>query len=204
MSFVPAADTVKVDATYILFAQQVINTFWFRKRAGAPDVTDLIALGEAFNTFIVDDILTALSQDITYIGCVVADQSSISGAAIEAPITPVAGSVASDALPGAMCACVTFLTAGRGRSARGRNYVSGVPLSVRTGNNFSAGFGTDLVNNYNAILDAPFDADWEWVVASHITGGADRPTALLEPVLGTRVADLNLDCQRRRLTGRGT
>jgi hypothetical protein len=204
VTFIPTADVVKVDANARLFGQIIDNTLWFKFRAGAPTLEDLIALGATFNTFWVGTMLPVLSQDYKYLGCVVTDQSSDSAPAIEAPSSLESGGVVDDSLAGGTCLCVTFLTGARGRSGRGRNYVSGVPQATRSGNLTTDAFAADLVAVYDAILGSPIDTDWEWSVVSHFTANAPRVAGLPQPVIGSRVADVNLDSQRRRLTGRGT
>jgi hypothetical protein len=43
-----------------------------------------------------------------------------------------------------------------------------------------------------------------WVVVSRFSGGVERVTGVTTPVVQAAYHDLNLDSQRRRLTGRGT
>jgi hypothetical protein len=202
--FVPAADTVKVDIQSRLFGQVCDNTLWFRFRAGEPDIPAMIALNTAINDFWIATMLPEVSQDVKFIGSVVTGQWSLVAPAVAEPRFGEAGGIVDDSEPGNVTMTVTFLTAGRGRSSVGRNYVIGIPVGVRSGNQVSGAFNDNLVIAYQAILASAFDADWEWSVVSHISGGVDRVTALVQAVIGARSADVNLDSQRRRLTGRGT
>ena len=204
MPFVPAVDTVKVDVTGLLHSQQVDNTLWFRFRTGEPTITDMLALGDAINTFVPDNFLPGQSRDYHYIGCIVTGQWSLSAPAVNVPVIAVPGGLTEDGEPGSVAFVITFLTGARGRSSRGRNYIAGLGKGVVLGNQLDVDNANTLLLGYQAILGSPFDADWEWSVVSHKTGGLDRVTALIEPIIGARYADLFVDAQRRRLTGRGT
>lgn len=204
VAFVPAVDTVKVDLNYLLFGQGLDNTLWFKFRTGEPTITDMLTLASDLNTFWVAELVPFLSVDCTFIGCEVTGQWSLSAPSVAQPITPEAGGIANPSLPGSVAFVITFLTAGRGRSSRGRNYVPAITEAAVTGNMIDSGRALSFLAAYQDILGSSFDAAWEWSVVSHVTGGLDRTTALIQPVIGARFADLVVDNQRRRLTGRGT
>jgi hypothetical protein len=202
--FIPTADTVKIDASARLFGQVLDNTMWFLSTFGPPTVDDLRALGTAFNDFWEANIVNWLSHDYQYLGCVVTDQSSETAAAINAPVTGVFGTIAEASMPGGSCLAVKFSTAGRGRSSRGRNYISGIPKVQVFDNAVDGDFATNITVGYNQYFAAGFHSNWTWVVVSHQTGGLPRAAGLPQEVLNASVSDLFIDSQRRRLTGRGT
>jgi hypothetical protein len=203
--FIPTPNVAKVTLEHQLMGQSCENTLWFRFRAGAFGLDDLINLGTALNTFWVANQLQLMSQDIAFFGCFLIDQTSETAPAVQAAIVPETGGIVSDTEPNNVAYCITFLTGGRGRGGRGRNYIGGVPQSQVVNRNFvQPTWSADLVAAYQAILGSPFDTDWEWVVVSHKLAGVDRTEGLPQPVIGVRSADLTLDSQRRRLPGRGT
>lgn len=204
MAFIPAADAVRVDIQYRNVTEQSQNTLWFRFRAGAPTLTDLIALGSAVNDYWSGTIMPALASTLVLLGNVATDWSSDTAPAINTPFV-IEGGIATPALPNNVAFCVSFSTAGRGRSSRGRNYVPGIPREVLVdANTVSADFANTIVTGYGGINSSPIDTDWEWSVVSFQTGGAPRVAGLVQPVGFAAATDLTLDSQRRRLPGRGT
>jgi hypothetical protein len=204
LPFIPAPDTVRVDIQYTLAGQQAQNTLWFRFRAGSPTVPDLTALGVGINDYWGLAVMPLLSHNLVMVGNVATDWTTETSPAVNTPTSVTGGDTGAD-LPNNVAVCVTILTAGRGKSSRGRNYVPGIPDSGRTGvNGILDTFGTDLLSAYTGILGSAIDADWEWSVVSFMSGGVDRVTALVQPVIGAALTDLVLDSQRRRLPGRGT
>ncbi len=205
MAFIPTADEVKVDVNFLLFGQQVDNTLWFKFRDGEPTLTDLMNLATAVNGYWASTFMPLLTIDLTLTGCEVTGQWDLTAPSVAQPITPVAGAITSAGLPGNVAFVITFLTGSRGRSARGRNYVSGIYEAAVVGNTILDTLANNLVAAYDGILaETSLDTDWEWGVVSHFTGGAPRAAGLHQPIIGCRYADFFVDSQRRRLTGRGT
>jgi hypothetical protein len=202
--FIPTTNCVKVDAEGVLFGQQIDNTMWFLHRAGAPTIADLTDLGVRFNDFWEGNVVLHLSQDYAYKGCIVTDQSSESSPAVNVPVFGVSGTIAEDSMPGGTCLCITFLTAGRGRSSRGRNYISGIPKVQIIDNAVDGLYAGNFPVGYNSMFSHAINDNWMWVVVSHFTAGAPRAAGLPQEVISANLSDLNVDSQRRRLAGRGT
>jgi hypothetical protein len=117
---------------------------------------------------------------------------------------PITGTNTSDPLPNHVALCVSFRTNGRGRSARGRNYVSGFGEDAASGNTFSGTIANPIAQGYAALINsATYTLDWEWVVYSRYENGDPRTEALIAPVDNVVLTDLVVDSQRRRLPGRG-
>lgn len=204
MAFIPIANCAQVEVRYTLFAQQIENTLYFQHATGiAP--SDLAALGSSIDAWVDGTLLvTGLSQDLVYRETYCTDLTSATAPTdINTTNAGATGSNASPALPGGSCIAIAFRTAGRGRSARGRNYISGLTESNVTGNTVGGGMISALEIAYNALLTVP-PAGWQWVVASRYTAGAPRVSGVTFPVVLADVSDDFIDSQRRRLTGRGT
>lgn len=203
MAFIPATDTVRVDLVYDLDGQNCLNTLWFKFRAGAPTLPDLTALGVGVNDYWTLAMMPLLSDTLVYNGNIVYDWSSPSAPAVNTP-SGTAGGQTDPPLPNAMAFCITFLTGGRGKSSRGRNFIMGIPDSYRAGaNRIDSGNAANFVSVYTGILGSAIDADWEWSVVSFFTANAPRAAGLVQPIIGAGASDLILDTQRRRGPGRG-
>jgi hypothetical protein len=204
MPFIPAVDTARVSLLTDLDGQNLINTLWFKHRAGAIGIPDLEALGAGVNDWFVANILTLMSNQAVYLGCIAYDYTTEFAPAVNSAIVGTAGGDASPQLPNNCAFCVKFLTGGRGRSSRGRNYVGAATQNWRSDpNHVDTSVADALVAGYDAILGLPIDADWEWSVVSFRFNKLPRVTALIQPVIGVAYSDTVLDSQRRRLPGRG-
>jgi hypothetical protein len=203
MAFIPTPNTARVDVLTDLDGQHCENTLWFHKRTGSPVVADLVTLGGLVNAYWNTAMLVAQSIDCSFRGCVVTDQSSETAPAINAPFGPASGGVDTPSQPNSIALCVKFLTAGRGRSSRGRNYFFAIPVTDVTANTFNSVYAAQVVAAYAAILSDPLTIDWEWVVVSHFLNNTPRAAGLVQPILDVAITDLTVDNQRRRLPGRG-
>jgi len=204
MAFVPVADTVSASMRFTLFGQQVENMLYF-KHAGEPTSEDLQDIADYVDEFAATKLLAAgLSSSLVYRETFVTWLATVtSPTAVSTVNAGETGSDADGSLPGNVCFCVTFRTAERGRSARGRNYVSGIPVGSQTGNTIPSGFADAIVGAYNSLVEFPLE-NWSWVVVSRTQGGVSLLNGITLPVTQAAYADLNLDSQRRRLTGRGS
>jgi hypothetical protein len=120
------------------------------------------------------------------------------------PGTNVLGSGTADPLPNNVALCVSFRTEGRGRSARGRNYISGHAETSLSGNTFNATVSNGIRDAYEELLDATtYTGSWTWVVLSRFEDGVARAAGLVQPVTAVVLTDTTVDSQRRRLPGRG-
>lgn len=106
-------------------------------------------------------------------------------------------------LPGNVSACISFRTGLAGRSARGRNYVYGVPDTQVSQNNLSETWQDGIITAWQTLRALYLANSFQHVVYSQFTGGNPRPTGLATPVTNYLFVDGVVDSQRRRLTGRG-
>jgi len=113
------------------------------------------------------------------------------------------GTLTSPSVPGNVTWCVKFLTGLTGRSYRGRNYIMGMTEDATVGNQMDAGRAAAFVANYEALLDLVDATDFTWVVLSRVQNNVPLANAIGAPIINVGYTDLNLDSQRRRLTGRG-
>jgi len=114
------------------------------------------------------------------------------------------GGVAGESAPNNVAACVSFRTDQRGRSARGRNYVPGVPNSLLTLNTLDAGFITDLVAAYFELVGAgTLTPGWQWCVVSRVFEGGPRVSPLVIPITDVLMVGNSVRSMRSRSVGHG-
>jgi hypothetical protein len=205
MPFVPAPDTVMVEMRYTYQGQNVENTLYFQNAAG-PDPANMGDLGlyliEQWTTEVQPTAPASLTLREVYITSL---ESATAPAVTVTTGLPASGATGSPAAPNNVSLCVSFRTEGRGRSARGRNYLLGVLESSVDNNLIDTTFTNPWTSFFNSIVVPDWDGSgWMWVIVSRISGGVERAEALVQQVITFTYVDRTVDSQRRRLPGRGT
>lgn len=204
MAFVPVPNTGIFELRFSLWGQQIENTLAFEN--SLPwDPSSLADQCQALYDWHVAELLPNLAADLVLrevYGTSLESDSAPVGSYV--PPVPPAGGQIQTAEPGNVAFGVTFRTALRGRSYRGRNYVPGIPANQRVGNQVTASFSNLVVDAYTLLLDAYGDVIGTWVIASRYHNNAPRVTGVAIPVSVAVAVNLDIDSQRRRLTGRGT
>jgi hypothetical protein len=205
MAFVPVPDTILVEMRMLLDSQRVENTLYFRKTGGwiIADVTPLV------NALIIwwqASLGAVLSTGLTLREIAVTDLSSLTGFSVsQTPPTPLpTGSDGGEHEPNNVALCVSFRTLSRGRSFRGRNYVTGLPESRVSGSFVSDATVAAIQAAYQLLPGIAVTAGCIWVVVSRFTAGAPRVTGITTEIDSVVVIDNVVDSQRRRLPGRGS
>lgn len=204
MAFIPVSGSVKVAVHWTLFDELLINTLWFETLGAVewdgPNINqlcgDVWAWAEA-------ELIPILSNDIILTlvdGVDQSQQNSFYGSYSE---TPVVGSVAAQSAPSGICVSVKFASDLTGRSYRGRNYVSGIPSTAIDNNQITTTFRTALTNAYSDLNTYITLDQVVHVIASRFTNNQPRTGGVTVLVQDYQIVDLNLDSQRRRLSGRG-
>lgn len=203
MAFVPVPNTLQAELRFTLGSQLVENVLYFTGSAG---VTPALAtsLGTAlvswWNANFKADSVTTFTLQTVYMTDLT---SQTSFTVTHTAGLPSAGTNGGDPLPFNCALVASFRTAQRGRSGRGRNYVSGWPetqVSASTADSLRVG---RILTGYNLLIGAgTFVAGLQWVVVSRFHDGIPRAVGLAIPITSV-VVDPTMDSQRRRLPGRG-
>lgn len=210
MAFVPVANTVLVEFRYDYLGQQVENTLWFLGD-DAPDPTNMDALGVDLVDWWSGGLQPIQNLAVSLRELVITDMTSNTGPQVThiGPL-PLAGDVTEEPLPSNDTLAISFRTASRGRSFRGRNYFVGMSRTQYSGNVATSGFISAYTTAYEALLGGAATPGWNWVVASRFSGidpvtkkPIPRVAGITTLITAVTVADDVLDSQRRRLPGRG-
>lgn len=203
MTFISALDTVKVVLNQLFGTQQLANIIYFLKSGGWSEA-DMIALAADIEDWWTDEVAPWVSASLSLVGIDVTNMETDSTPSITRTVSPaVAGGDSGEPVPGNAASVITFRTANRGRSSRGRNYVSGMTVnSVENVNSITAVLAAGLIAAYEALSTIETGNSCQHVVASFEHAKMPRTTALLQEVLSYTM-DTNVDSQRRRLLGRG-
>lgn len=199
MAFIPVPNTVRSTIEMRLHGTQVVNTLHSRFATPA-DVAGLTAVNAELQSWWQAAVAPFLSVDLLLTGITSTDISSLNGPSVQTPVAEISGQRLFPALPGNVALCVTFRSANRGRSARGRNYVPGLCETDVTGNTVTAAVGLGLASAYSQLPDLfGVGLGGAWVVASRYANGQPRAAGVTFEIISVDVRDLRVDSQRRRL-----
>lgn len=203
MTFIPVPNGVQLCFLFTSAAQKWQFCLTLRKSTGAPTDTDLQTAADDGQAWWTNTLKAKIAQDTT-LSEVVATDLTAQGAPQKRNVVGTAGSAAESSPPLNVAMCVGLRTAKRGRSYRGRVYLSGLRLSkVESINTYNAAETAALIGAF-VTLAATLDGHaFDVVVASKSHNKVVSNPAEVNEVT-TFVGDYLLDSQRRRLTGRGT
>lgn len=204
MAFIPVPNVCQAEIRLLWDGQRCENTLYFDY--GAPTTPgDRQALAAGLFDWWNDNIkpLTATTAALSEV--YVTDLTSqSSGTWSEAAAPPIPGTHTGESLPNNVTICISFRTAFRGRSSRGRNYFIGLTEDVVAQNTIAPLTAGAITSAYNQLFNLAGDLGCSWVVVSRYQNNNPRPVGLAQTVTSVLIVDGTVDSQRRRLPGRGT
>lgn len=200
MVYVPASNTLKVEMRGTLNGKEIETTQYFKFPSFITGST-VDELFDYYETEFMPALLAEQSAALLIDELYATDLTTSSSPTYSRTFSPGRqGVLSSPAMPGNVPFCVSFRTDGRGRSARGRNYVPGICESQVTGNLLGLTTVSALVAAYELLLPSvPLPAGLIWSVVSTVLDGAPRATALVQDILDVLATDITVDSQRGRL-----
>jgi len=203
MAFIPVPDVAQFNIRGTLDNQRIENTLYFRN-VNTWDTEGLEAAAALVADWFEDNILPVVTTDYVLREVYAVDLTTEnSGSATHTVAASTQGLDSSPALPNNVAICVSFRTAQRGRSFRGRNYIAGLTEADVTGNTIGASQSSALVTAYGQLFSLFPPGGAFWVVVSRFTAGLPRTVGISTPVTAVLIVDSTVDSQRRRLPGRG-
>jgi hypothetical protein len=204
MAFIPVANTFLIELQQSYLSQLIENTLY----AEAQDPIspgDIPAIASALFTWWGASVapLVGAALELRQINLTDLTSDISPSMTVVAPSVLV-GTESGDAMPGSVALAVSFRTAGRGRSSRGRNFVAGLTTATVVGNLASATFVNGLRDAYDELIGIFNDIGYTWVVVSRFHNLAPRVAGVTTPITTVVVTDNRLDSMRPRLAGRGT
>lgn len=203
MPFIPVENTAMVEIRGTIALQKVENTLYFEK-SSAFGTADLEALGDAIIDWWTTNLSGVVSSQYQLREVYVTDLTTDTSAAVtRVPDPDVFGTVGGEIMPLNVSWALSFRTAFRGRSFRGRNYFCGFVTDQISSNTVNNDTVIAIKNAYLALFATATDAGVTWVIASRFHNKAPRTAGVTAPVIAIVAVDNVVDSQRRRLPGRG-
>lgn len=202
MPFIPVPNVVKLEAIFNFNGQICENVHHYEKDV-AWDVASMQNLAseyiQAWTTF----LRPTMTNEVSLSNIKVTDLTTQFSNGIEYSTgLPLAGSSVAPASPNNVTLSVTWVTAFRGRSFRGRTYHIGLKESEVGQNEVTVSYAGIMAAFYGALFTSVPSTGETMVVVSYREGNAPRAEGLATPIIGISI-NRTVDSQRRRLPGRG-
>jgi hypothetical protein len=180
--------------------QIIETTFSLRKDSGpTPNGTSLVQLATDWWNHHATELRACYTTGTNFMSVTLRDMSGASGAEGVYTLPPgTNGTTATGSLPLGSALVASLRSSTVGRSGRGRWYFGGLPGDKQVGNTMSGSYIVQLLSA--AGLMASFSGNSTFATTACV---ASRTHAALYPIISV-LADIFIDSQRRRLTGRGT
>ncbi len=198
MAFQPVENAAQVIIECGDTNQQWTNTLWFEKVGfGEVDMDALVAMVVLWASTWYPKWMQNL-WEVQTVQCY--DMRTVTGLVRGASLSSSPGLRVGDKAPISIAGVVSFYADGRGRSARGRNYLTGF-VEADTGSEriTSAGVLADLANAYSALPALATAEGWTWVIAQKWQAGAQLPIGVTRPVIRSEVRNDTFGHQTRRV-----
>lgn len=197
MSFIPTLSAARFVVSYALGAQAWSNVFHALKDSFVDQ--DMLDVMEDMDAWIGANWLSQISQDVSYTGITGYDIRTIGGSVVTEASSAGPGTAVGDALPIHTACVVTLRTATRGRSGRGRVYVSGFFDDYLADGVFTASAISDAGDYVTGLQTQMTNNNWTLCVRSIQQNGSPINPAAMRPVTGIEVRNGLPGTQRRRI-----
>jgi len=205
MPFIPAPQIIMVEFRALMAGQKIENRIMIDNLAPVTSGDlDTVALG--YLAWAETEYFPILPASIQLVEVVCTDLTTDSGGQVSRPpSSPTFGGVGSEAMPNEVTICASLRSASRGRSARGRLFVLGLPKSQVLENNVITAHLTALQSAISGIGSEAGVLGKQWVVVSYRHDGDVRPGGpVYFPITDVLFVDPVVDSQRKRKPGVGS
>jgi len=200
MAFQSVANTAEIVITYSGHGKTFKNVMHAERVAGYL-LADLVNLAGNVDAIITSDWLPIQSVDYLYVNTLVRGLELENDQETTDDTGSAQGALSASALPDNVTLAVKKASAFTGRSARGRLYWIGSPLSkIATNENQYTVAGSDEIKDAVDAMRVGIIADaWKPVIVSRFNAGVKREFGETFDWISTVLVDINVDSQRRRL-----
>ena len=199
MAFIPFPNGALAVLEYGAPGLNWTNTLWFEDLSGPP--ADYQGLADYLHGWAGSNIMPNIQNSFQLQNVVVYKMDDQYGQVFNSAAAAVTGSVGDSPAPINIALVVTFYSATRGRSGRGRNYITGfaeVDVGVIDVSNPTR--VSNIAAAYTSMLTGvQTGPGFAWVVASRYGLGVPRTQVLPLPVVSVEVRSATLGNQRRRI-----
>jgi len=205
MAFIPAVNVAEVVLMGVVADQDMFNVFNFLYPTD-PDIVELDALATLVASSWSDNLAPHVASAYILGGVRATSLTTDSSPATE--FFPSSGNVGEDGdppVPLNVATCVSWYTALRGRSFRGRTYFGAYSrLKMADAGHITTLYQSQLITAFTAFIsDIEFGRSNNHVLVSRQHNGSVTSPAAVEPITSMTI-NREVDSMRRRLVGRGS
>lgn len=199
MTFVPTEDCAVAVIEQGLGSDLWTNTLWFEKEDF--DQAALDTLADWLHVWWAAEVMPYVMSVWSLTKVTVYGQNSPTDLYAVDSEDPVFGERGGTVLALNVALCVTFRTATRGRSGRGRNYLAGMSeLDVNQDAVTDPAMVLALATSFYDLVDDVSAIDWEWVVVQKFSAGVPLTAGVARPVTSAEIRSNIISTQRRRIS----
>jgi len=200
MAFQSVPETAEAVIQMGLQNRIVSNTFYFRK-VGGYDQGDIDALAVLVDSWAELDYMELLSNQVAYFGTNVRGLEELNDLESTSTAGASTGAVVQNPNPANVSFCVSRRSGLTGRSARGRVYIPGVPVTaLDTNENFvTTSYRDNAVAQLNELSPSAIAEGWTEVIVSRFSNKVKREQGVTFIITEYLATDLRIDSQRGRL-----
>lgn len=197
--YVPVPQTFMAEMRYLWNGENCENTLYFKLRAGATDTT-VAGLADMLYNWQDQELRPLQVATCALVEVYLTDLTTQTSPTYSlTPPTPSGGQLPGPSHANSVCPVVTFKTAQRGRSSRGRNYFPGIGEEQVAASTISSTYLTALDAAYSLLLAPAFSPNWEWHVVSRYSAGQPRAVGVALPVQAVVITSPLVGSQRGRV-----
>jgi len=198
MAFIPVIDVLRVVHVFKQNARTWTITQWFRK-AGF-DQSDQLLLTSQMSDWVVNELMPTLVDNCEYERTQSYDMNSSEGYVdTELPVGPTFGSDTNAPAPLSACVVMTLRTNFRGRSGRGRNYISGLSETDTDDRYCSLAKRTAIEGAYSQINSYCSTYGFDWGIVSFQHNKVELNPGVFKPITAWEIRGAALASQRLRI-----
>lgn len=197
MAFIPIPDGVKAAVTMTIGSINYANVYHFIKENFTQ--SDMIALALALWQVYDDYLMPYIGAQISLTKVTVTDERTQGAQEYVLTQAAVAGAKTGELFPLGDAAVITHRTNKRGRSYRGRTFISGFVETQCTGNLLTDAPTIAAMESFSDyVRTIPAAIGWSFVIASKQINGTVRTSADTELVVSSDMRNATLGSQRKR------
>lgn len=198
MAFQPVAQGCSAELIWAYGTVTWENVLWFKRAEFGT--AEMSALGTAIGTATLStNVLQLLDSEVTLDKVVLTDHRTEGAPQVEVDLSGKAGTVAGDIAPRKLAIVATLRTALRGRSYRGRVYVSGLAEGNLENGVWSASSLAEVDEWLTLIGNNAASEGFDWGVLSRVHNGVERASGLITTITSVEMRSAIPGTQNRRL-----
>lgn len=196
MTFIPTTNGALVIVPFVAFSHTWSNHLWFSM--ADFDTADQVNLANAVLSAYFNALDASFSDEVTYGKPICYDMRTYDGPVMVGTDVAQVGEAVTEFLAPSLAVLLTLRTGKRGRSFRGRIYVSGFTETHITNGKWTSTIITAVEALGAGLVTYPLAQGWTFGVRTGFMDGVARNPAFITQIVGAEVRNDTPGHQRKR------